>query len=42
MPPQTKIDIVAHLLKSNKYPAGKVELAKELDALKDIKLELPK
>lgn len=42
VPPQTKVDIVAHLLKSNKYPTGKVELAKELDALKDIKLELPK
>jgi S-disulfanyl-L-cysteine oxidoreductase SoxD len=40
--PQSKADIIAHLLKSNKYPAGKAELAAELPALKDIKIELPK
>jgi mono/diheme cytochrome c family protein len=40
--PQAKADIVAHLLKSNKYPAGNAELASQVDALKDIKLELPK
>jgi mono/diheme cytochrome c family protein len=40
--PQAKADIVAHLLKSNKYPAGPDELAKEAEVLKDIKVELPK
>jgi mono/diheme cytochrome c family protein len=40
--PQSKADIIAHLLKSNKYPAGQAELAKEAEALKDIKIELPK
>ena len=40
--PAAKADIIAHLLKSNKYPAGEAELAKEVEALKDIKLELPK
>ena len=42
VPPQAKADIIAHVLKSNKYPAGQAELGKEVEALKDIKLELPK
>lgn len=39
---QSKADIIAHVLKSNKFPAGPAELAKEAEALKDIKIELPK
>ena len=42
VPPQSKADIVAHLLKSNKYPAGKTEIGKDLEPLKLIKIELPK
>jgi mono/diheme cytochrome c family protein len=37
-----KADIVAHLLKFNKYPAGQAELVKDLAPLKVIKIELPK
>lgn len=40
--PAAKADIIAHVLKSNKYPAGEAELANQVEALKDIKLELPK
>ncbi len=40
--PQAKADIVAHLLKANKFPPGEAELVKETEALKQIKLELPK
>ena len=39
---QSKADIVAHVLKSNKYPAGKTELVKDLEPLKQIKFDLPK
>jgi mono/diheme cytochrome c family protein len=39
---QSKADIIAHVLKSNKYPAGKVELAKDVEPLKQIKFDLPK
>ena len=42
VPPQSKADIVAHLLKSNKYPAGTTEIGKDLEPLKLIKIELPK
>ena len=42
MPAQGKADIVAHLLKSNKYPAGTTEIGKDLEPLKQIKFELPK
>ncbi|MGD9903272.1 MAG: c-type cytochrome [Vicinamibacterales bacterium] len=42
VPAQAKADIVAHVLKANKYPAGAAELAKDLEPLKQIKLELPK
>ena len=40
--PQAKADIVAHLLKANKYLAGEAELASDAETLKQIKLELPK
>lgn len=39
---QAKADIIAHVLKANKFPAGMTELASSADALKDIKMELPK
>jgi mono/diheme cytochrome c family protein len=42
VPVQAKADIVAHVLKTNKYPAGKTELVKDLEPLKSIKIELPK
>ena len=42
VPAQSKADIVAHLLKSNKYPAGMTEIGKDLEPLKLIKIELPK
>ncbi len=42
VPPEAKVDVVAHLLKSNKYPAGKTEIGKDPAALKAIKFELPK
>ena len=42
VPAQAKADIVAYLLKANKFPAGHAELASESAALKDIKFELPK
>ncbi len=42
VPVQAKADIVAHVLKSNKFPAGTTELAKDLEPLKLIKIELPK
>lgn len=37
-----KADIVAYLLKSNGFPAGKADLAPQLDALKLIKFEATK
>ncbi|MEZ5292268.1 MAG: cytochrome c [Vicinamibacterales bacterium] len=37
---QAKADIIAHVFKANKYPAGKEELTP--DTLKPIKIELPK
>lgn len=39
---ESKADVVAHLLKFNKYPAGQTELVKDLAPLKQIKIELPK
>ena len=42
VPPESKADIVAHLLKSNKFPAGQTEVGKDLEPLKQIKFELPK
>jgi mono/diheme cytochrome c family protein len=40
VPAQAKADIVAFMLKANKYPAGSSELTPE--TLKDIKIDLPK
>jgi cytochrome c len=40
VPAQAKVDIIAFMLKTNKFPAGKTDLAPE--GLKDIKVELPK
>lgn len=37
MPPATKIDVIAYLLKGNKFPAGSAELPKEAAGLKEIK-----
>lgn len=42
VPAESKADIVAHILKFNKYPAGATELAKDVEALKQIKFDLPK
>jgi cytochrome c len=42
VPADGKVDVIAHLLKSNKYPAGKTEIGKDLEPLKLIKIELPK
>lgn len=37
-----KADIVAYILNVNKFPTGSTELAKETEALKQIKFETPK
>ena len=37
-----KVDIVAHLLKQNGFPAGEIELAEKVEALKTIKFEATK
>jgi quinoprotein glucose dehydrogenase len=37
VPTATKVDIIAHVLKGNKMPAGSTELPTEADALKQIK-----
>lgn len=42
VPAQAKADIVAFILQSNKFPAGKTELAATTDALKGIKFEATK
>jgi cytochrome c len=42
VPADGKADVIAHLLKSNKYPAGTTEIGKDLESLKLIKIELPK
>lgn len=39
---QAKADIVAHILKFNKFPAGQTELAGQTEALKGIKFEATK
>jgi S-disulfanyl-L-cysteine oxidoreductase SoxD len=36
LPLADKIDIVAHILKANKFPAGATEMAKEVEPLKAI------
>ena len=40
--PAQKADIVAHIFKENKYPAGMTELEPKTEALKTIKIELKK
>ena len=42
VPAQSKADIIAFVLKFNKFPAGTTELASSVDALKDIAIALPK
>lgn len=42
VPTDAKADIIAHVLRTNKYPAGSTEIGKDLEALKQIKIELPK
>lgn len=42
VPTDAKADIIAHVLKTNKFPAGSTEIGKDLEALKQIKIELPK
>lgn len=42
VPTDAKADIIAHVLKTNKYPAGNTEIGKELEPLRQIKIELPK
>lgn len=42
VPAQSKADIIAFVLKVNKFPAGTAELAGSTAALKDIAIELPK
>jgi mono/diheme cytochrome c family protein len=39
---QAKADIVAHILKFNKFPVGKTELGAQTEALKTIKFEATK
>jgi quinoprotein glucose dehydrogenase len=40
--PQQTSDVSAYVLKLNKYPAGSAELASDLAALKNIKIEGPR
>ena len=42
VPNQDKIDIVAHILHFNKFPAGKTELTPQLEVTKQIKFEATK
>jgi mono/diheme cytochrome c family protein len=42
VPAQGKVDIVAHILNFNKYPAGSAELEPKTEVLKQIKIELKK
>jgi mono/diheme cytochrome c family protein len=39
MTPQQTSDVMAYVLKLNKYPAGQAELATDLAALKSVKIE---
>lgn len=39
---QQTVDVIAFLLKANKWPAGDVELPRELEPLKEIKIEAVK
>jgi len=40
--PAAKADIVAHIMNSNKWPAGKTELEPKTEVLKGIKIEMKK
>lgn len=42
VPNQAKIDIVAHILHFNKFPAGETELVPQLEVTKQIKFEATK
>lgn len=42
MTPQQTSDVIAYVLKLNKYPAGKAELSTDPAALKGIKIEGPR
>jgi quinoprotein glucose dehydrogenase len=42
VPPATKVDIVAYLLKGNRMPAGTTELPKEPAAMKEIQYKATK
>ena len=42
MTPQQTTDVLAYVLKLNKFPAGKTELSIDLAALKGIKIEGPR
>jgi cytochrome c1 len=42
VPPETKVDILAHIFNQNKYPAGTTELEPKTEVLKTIKIELKK
>jgi len=41
LPPEQYGDVLAYILKVNKYPAGQTELASEVDALKPIRMVEP-
>ena len=36
---QQGVDVLAYLLKANAYPAGETELPREIDALKQIRID---
>lgn len=40
--PAAKADIVAHIMNTNKFPAGKTELEPKTEVLKQIKIEMKK
>lgn len=42
VPPEAKVDILAHLFNQNKYPAGETDLEPKVEVLKAIKIELKK
>ena len=42
VPVATKADIIAHILNTNKFPAGKAELEPKTEVLKAIKIEMKK
>lgn len=42
VPPEAKVDILAHIFNFNKYPAGTTALEPKVEVLKTIKIELKK